>query len=464
MIRNSVLAALPALLVALGPAFAATFTVDTQLDAVDAAPGDHQCRTAAETCSLRAAVQEANAIAGLDEILLPAGTFALTRTGAGEDAAATGDLDATDDLTLTGAGEALTVIDAAQLDRAFDSHPGAGGMTLWLVGITVRNGLVSTAADGGCFRNPENGRLLFDSVAVRGCQTAGMGGAVFNAGRFEAIFSALNDNGDAQRLDGTGGGVANVGPNASVYLLRSELRGNSARSGGALYTSAEFVTPNTSEVRIEHCSLIGNTVLQGGGALFNNSRTRVFLEDSTVSGNTSSSGGGLFNDGGGLFFIRNSTITRNHANNIGGGISEVHFNADFIVLRNSIVAGNTADFLGPDCNFRMRSEGGTLLGSTTNCEMTAGPGDQLNVDPRLGNLARLGPHVWAHLPMPGSPAVDAGSNALCTEEDQRGNPRPLDGDANGQAFCDLGAIELGGDLFASGFETGDASEWSFTLQ
>jgi CSLREA domain-containing protein len=443
------------------PLAAATFVVDTTVDAVDANIGDHACRTAADTCSLRAAVQEANALPGLDEVLLPAGTFALSLTGVGEDLAVTGDLDVEDDLTLTGAGEDSTVLDAAGLDRLFDSHPGAGGMTLWLTELTVQGGAPPFVdGDGGCFRNPEGGQLLLGAATVRACRGLRQGGAIFNGGRFEGVDVSLLDNGDPSLDFGQGGAVANIGPAAQVYLLTSELRGNRASNGGAIYTSAEFVTPHSSEVRIEQCSLVDNQVRQSGGAILNNSRTEVYLQDSTLSRNLASSGGALFNDGGGFFRIRNSTITGNHASNIGGGISEVHFNAQFIVSRNSIIAGNTADFRGPDCNFRMRSEGGTLLGSTNECEMAAGAGDILNTDPQLGPLVRLGRRTWSHLLRAGSPAIDAGAAVLCTPTDQLGTARPLDGNLDGQAFCDLGAIEMGGELFLSGFETGDLSEWS----
>ncbi|OLD38283.1 MAG: hypothetical protein AUI57_07565 [Candidatus Rokubacteria bacterium 13_1_40CM_2_68_8] len=44
--------------------------------------------------------------------------------------------------------------------------------------------------------------------------------------------------------------------------------------------------------------------------------------------------------------------------------------------------------------------------------------------------------------MPGSPAIDAGDNATCDAEDQRGLGRPFDGDGNGTAICDIGAFEL----------------------
>ena len=78
-------------------------------------------------CSLREAIQAANTDAavdvcaagsGADTITLPAGTYTLTLTGAGEDANATGDLDITDTLTLEGADMATTIIDANSLDRA----------------------------------------------------------------------------------------------------------------------------------------------------------------------------------------------------------------------------------------------------------------------------------------------------------------------------------------------------------
>jgi len=58
-------------------ALAATFTVDTTDDAVDVAPGDGQCKTANDHCSLRAAIQEANALIGADVIRRPPGTYVI---------------------------------------------------------------------------------------------------------------------------------------------------------------------------------------------------------------------------------------------------------------------------------------------------------------------------------------------------------------------------------------------------
>lgn len=41
----------------------------------------------------------------------------------------------------------------------------------------------------------------------------------------------------------------------------------------------------------------------------------------------------------------------------------------------------------------------------------------------------------------GSPVIDAGDNSLCPTEDALGNPRPVDGDDDENAVCDIGAVE-----------------------
>jgi len=99
-----------------GTARSADFVVDSQSDAGDALPGDGRCAAPAGACTLRAAVQEANALPGEDRLALPAGTFTLSLPGPFEDAALTGDLDLLDDVTLTGAGTDLTVVDAGGLN------------------------------------------------------------------------------------------------------------------------------------------------------------------------------------------------------------------------------------------------------------------------------------------------------------------------------------------------------------
>jgi len=105
-------------LACLGPsasALAATFTVNAVDERRDAAPGDGSCDAdpaapGEEQCTLRAAVQEANATPGADTIVVPAGIYRLTLQGSGEDAGLTGDLDLLDTVAILGAGADVSVL------------------------------------------------------------------------------------------------------------------------------------------------------------------------------------------------------------------------------------------------------------------------------------------------------------------------------------------------------------------
>jgi len=67
------------------------------------------------------------------------------------------------------------------------------------------------------------------------------------------------------------------------------------------------------------------------------------------------------------------------------------------------------------------------------------------MDPQLGPLQDNGGPTPTHALLPGSPAIDAGgSDCPPPATDQRGFPRPVDGNDDGVATCDIGAYELGG--------------------
>ncbi len=166
------------------PAFAADFSVNNSSDVVDLNPGDGLCVTAGSNCTLRAAIMEANALAGADTIAVPAGTYQLTITGVDERCdgttpctidgttgayipvitfdASQGDLDITDDVTITGAGSDVTRIEWAPTspgvplmgdddpltgDRIFQvsttSSATADIASVVIQGLTVANGEVA---------------------------------------------------------------------------------------------------------------------------------------------------------------------------------------------------------------------------------------------------------------------------------------------------------------------------------
>src|SRR5204863_1261910 len=109
----------------------------------DAAPGDTNCADASAQCSLRAAISEANALAGDDVITLPAGTYTQSLVAANEDLNAGGDWDITTNITINGAGSATTIIQAAATPAtATERVMEVVGATPAVVigGVTLRHG------------------------------------------------------------------------------------------------------------------------------------------------------------------------------------------------------------------------------------------------------------------------------------------------------------------------------------
>jgi CSLREA domain-containing protein len=94
--------------------YAISFTVNDTSDQVDAGPGDGICRTSSGTCTLRAAIQEANALPGADTIQVPAGIYTLAIPPLNENNADVGDLDITGPVTIIGAGAGITILDGGR--------------------------------------------------------------------------------------------------------------------------------------------------------------------------------------------------------------------------------------------------------------------------------------------------------------------------------------------------------------
>ena len=275
--------------------------VDSTADAVDSSPGDGVCATATGSCTLRAAIMEANDLAGADTITLPIGTYTLTIAGI-EDLGVAGDLDITGDLTINGAGQATTIIDGGALDRVFQVH----GVTVEISDVTIRNG---SAAGGGIH---STGTLTLNRSTVSGnTATGGAGGIVNIRGTLNIIDSTISGN-----IAGSGGGVANVA--GTAVLTNVIVSGNTAGTGrGGGIANSRFGT-FSSTMTLTNVTVSGNTAVLGdGGGISNRLTTGI---SSTVSNNSAGRRGGGLAIISGTVTLADSTVSDNTAVLGGGGI------------------------------------------------------------------------------------------------------------------------------------------------
>lgn len=416
------------------------FTVNSTDDLVDAIIGDGLCETVPSNnqCTLRAAIQEANARIGADTINLPAGLYRLTLAGSDEDAAATGDLDIDDVVTIIGDTAATTIIDADHIDRVIEVRM-AGGLNL--SNATIQNGLVT--GSGGGIKHQASGNLTLTDCIVTGNSANGAGGS--GGGVFSVAFTTLTINKCIIRNNSAnayGGGVANF-TFSTALISDTRITGNMATStGGGLMNS--FM----SNVTITNSTLDNNQSQQGGGIGTRWGNGVVTLINATLSGNTGTlDGGGAYVATNDTLNLRNATIANNQVQNPanGGGIA----NYGTVNTRNSLIAENTdAGGEAPNCSGTIFSQGYNLIGDDTGCSLAASTGDQIGtstspLNSLIGPLSDNGGTTPTHVLLIGSSALNAANPApagsggtACETFDQRGIDRSLN------TPCDIGAVEL----------------------
>ncbi|MGD9363537.1 MAG: DUF4347 domain-containing protein, partial [Desulfobacterales bacterium] len=189
-----------------------TFTVTTTDDGV---PG-----------SLRQAIIDANTLGGSHTINLAADTYRLTVGPAGDDNANNGDLDITCDLTITGAGADVTIIDGNSLDRVFHLKGNAANLTL--TDLTVTGGSINNKG-GGIYVDDDMARLTATRVVVTG-NIADDGAGIYNKGTMTLTHVVVSNNGDAGTHDG--GGLHNTETANLNHVLISD---NRADDGGGIF-------------------------------------------------------------------------------------------------------------------------------------------------------------------------------------------------------------------------------------
>ncbi len=428
-----------ALALALGtPAIgvAADFSVNSTTDAVDANIGDGVCLTDDSVCSLRAAVQEANATAGADNIALMDGVYNLTLEGVSEDAAASGDLDITSSISISGNGADVAKIDGYFADRVFHVLESAN---LTLNSLTVRNGRINENGRGGGIEN--RGELTISDANITLNHAAGMGGGINN---FMGITVLNRVTVSKNTTQNAGAGISNQ--DGTVTINDSTIQDNGGLMfPGAIFGAGVYNSAFNGGLEINNSTINDHDVFMDGGGIYHLVGT-LKITNTTLSNNRAGrNGGGLFVGGQGSFVsadnkLINVTIAFNEAAAFdnakpeqgrgGGGI----YVRDRVSLQmsNTIVAGNAE---GSDCflDGEIVSQGNNL-DTDGSCGLGSDASSISSGTAALGGLSENGGPTATHALFAGSDALDAGDNSQCPDTDQRGYSRPAN-------TCDIGAFE-----------------------
>jgi Ca2+-binding RTX toxin-like protein len=397
-----------------------TFTVTTPAMTIDSTDGKVSLWEAIAAANLNIGFGDAPAGSpGLDTI-----RFARSLNGQtiGYPAAITSEgLGITEDLTIIGPGAGLLTISGNNTARLFRVNPASlPGVDVEIRGLTLTGGnqpvggaitnrgnlsivnstlASNTAVYGGGIDN--EGSLTVGGSTLVGNAASTDGGAIFNNGTVTLLGSTVTNN--------TGyysGGIYNA--SAGVLIITgSTIAGNLADdSGGGIY--------NLGTLEVAGSTLAGNSAYFGGGGICNFGMMEV--TSSTFAGNSAyDRGGGIYNFG--ILEVTGSTLAGNSAAYYGGGIYD---QAATATLTSTLAAGNSAA-TGPDLSGAfdltfslVQNPGGfTFTGSA--------PGTNLfGLDPLLGPLAYNGGPTLTRALLPGSPALDRGSNPNGLTEDQRG--------------------------------------------
>jgi hypothetical protein len=388
----------------------AVFTVNTFDDTVEATR-DGSGLDATGNVSLRSAAMATNDLGGSNTIVLSAGTYKLTIPPVPGGGDVGGHLNigrglTTNNVTIDGATDGATIIDANRLDHAIDV---GFFCSATLSRLTIQNGSGTFGGDVG-----NSGKLTIDNSTITG-GTATFGGGVFsNGGTLTITNSTVANNGTT----GTtwGGGLFAQG--ATVRLTNDSLANNRGSIGAGLFLNGGTATITSS-------TIANNSASTWGGGTYNQAAT-ITLANDTLADNSATEGGGIYTFGfGARISLTNCTIADNACTGFGtegGGIYQGIGNPTTI-LTNTIVAGNTAG-ADPDIDGAITSQGHNLIGNSQDASGfvdTDFVGTAVNpLDPLLGPLQDNGGPTQTMALLPGSPALNAGDPAQLGTADQRG--------------------------------------------
>jgi len=345
----------------------------------------------------------------------------------------------TDGSSVSGAGiynnGSLTLINCL-ISGNISSYNGGGISNNGI--LTVIDSIISdnsAKSDGGGVYNSSNGMVTITNSTLSNNMAESGGGISSNSGGSVTVANGIFSNNSAEFF---GGGI-NIA--ATMIILDSTFSNNSAGDGGGISHGDQHLGMKTATVT--NSTFSGNSATNGRGGGIYNDDGAMEITNSTFVGNSSHWGGAIFNSASivttATLTVTNSTFSENSAVSQSGGI----YNIGMLNLKNSILANSIP---GGDC-YNNNGFSGTIGIDNNNLIETNATAPHacgaplLASDPLLGSLQDNGGFTQTMAIPSSSPAIDTGDNISCAGEDQRGYPRPLDGDDDTTSTCDIGAFE-----------------------
>lgn len=346
---------------------------------------DGLCSPYPSHCSLREAINAANASPGPDTIDFYPGVTGTMGLSSSLPSIAR-------EVSITGPGATLLSVDAgqavgwpSQTGWIFDIKP---GVTALISGLTV------TGASDSAINN--SGKLTLIGVVVSGNTTPNSGGGIWSGinGSLTVIDSSILNN-----TANAGGGIHAV-RTGTLSISGTTISGNSASSfGGALFFGGNNAASMSTYGKITNSTISGNLTGSNSAVVFAAAQTKIDIINSTIAGNSVT---GLRVVTVGSVRIQNTILDSNSGGNCSGpnGITSLGHN----------------------------------ISSDATCPFSAA-GDKQNASAMLGPLQNNSGPTETRALLIGSAAIDGGDNSSCPTTDQRGAPRP-----SGPS-CDIGAYE-----------------------
>lgn len=318
------------------------------------------------------------------------------------------------------------VIEANALPGADTVEVPAGVYPLTISGSGETGGSLDVTDDVEIYGVPGETTIIGDQEGVLLVQ------GQFGVSETRAVISGLHITGGHAEF---GGGIRLS--LADVVIVDSLIEGNTATiDGGGIYAALGSLTVTRSSVTNNHADDFGGGI--GRRSVSAQSSTSVVVRNSTVSGNSAGlDGGALYSFGpGGELRIENSTLIDNGSGRSGALIfQEFSIGPEFL---NSVLEGDCF-FIGSQFPVSL---GGNVGKDADFCFLDQTSDQDEVVDLGILPLGGYGGPTPTHALTQSSPAIDAALTADCPSQDQRGEPRPIDGDLDAQADCDSGAFEL----------------------